>query len=44
MLNVDTYKTLLNADLSNIDSQVELAKKQLMSLINRVNNVEGGDE
>ena len=44
MSNVDAYKNLLNADLSNIDSQVELAKKQLMSLINRENNVEGGDE
>ena len=40
MLNVDSYKLLLNADLSNIDSQVDIAKKQLMALINKVNGVE----
>lgn len=43
MLNVDAYKVLLNADLSSIDSQVDIAKQQLMALINKVNGVEGGE-
>ena len=40
MANVQTYKDLLDADLSAIDTQVDVAKKQLMSIVNKFNGVE----
>ena len=37
MNHVKVYQDMINADLSSIDSQVELAKKQVMAIVKKVN-------